>query len=226
MLCILLNIKLSFEARQDQISTNGRGRGPRSTMLTCANLSSLPGLLPGTHISCPGMVVFLVCSRTRSTFFFTCFCFVVEAAIVRMSERYGLGDTAMLEKVDKLFACGVGDLVNLPQIVVVGDQSSGKSSVLEGLIKKPIPRDSGLCTRFATQIVFRRAVEERVVVSIVPSLESSQEHRQSIEAWGREVADLDTNTFSKIMQEVCESVRAYENLCSQCIGARADGSHR
>ena len=158
--------------------------------------------------------------------FFTCFCFVVEAAIVRMSERYGLGDTAMLEKVDKLFACGVGDLVNLPQIVVVGDQSSGKSSVLEGLIKKPIPRDSGLCTRFATQIVFRRAVEERVVVSIVPSLESSQEHRQSIETWGREVADLDTNTFSKIMQEVCESVRAYENLCSQCIGARADGSHR
>ncbi|RMY33433.1 hypothetical protein D0864_16779, partial [Hortaea werneckii] len=119
-----------------------------------------------------------------------------------MSERYGLGDTAMLEKVDKLFACGVGDLVNLPQIVVVGDQSSGKSSVLEGLIKKPIPRDSGLCTRFATQIVFRRAVEERVVVSIVPSLESSQEHRQNIEAWGREVADLDTNTFSKIMQEM------------------------
>ncbi|RMY33585.1 hypothetical protein D0864_16770, partial [Hortaea werneckii] len=123
-----------------------------------------------------------------------------------MSERYGLGDTAMLEKVDKLFACGVGDLVNLPQIVVVGDQSSGKSSVLEGLIKKPIPRDSGLCTRFATQIVFRRAVEERVVVSIVPSLESSQEHRQSIETWGREVADLDTNTFSKIMQEAHEQM--------------------
>ncbi|KAI7366983.1 dynamin GTPase [Hortaea werneckii] len=123
-----------------------------------------------------------------------------------MSEQYGLGDTAMLEKVDKLFACGVGDLVNLPQIVVVGDQSSGKSSVLEGLIKKPIPRDSGLCTRFATQIVFRRAVEKRVVVSIVPSLESSQEHRQSIEAWGREVADLDTNTFSKIMQEAHEQM--------------------
>ncbi|KAI7226070.1 hypothetical protein KC330_g8942 [Hortaea werneckii] len=120
-----------------------------------------------------------------------------------MAEQYGLGDTAMLEKVDKLFACGVGDLVNLPQIVVVGDQSSGKSSVLEGLINKPLPRDSGLCTRFATQIVFRRAFEERVVVSIVPSLESSQQHRQSIEAW---VADLDTNTFSQIMQEAHEQM--------------------
>ena len=106
--------------------------------------------------------------------FFTRFCSVVEVAIVRMSEQYGLGDTAMLAKVDKLFACGVGDLVNLPQIVVVGDQSSGKSSVLE-----PLPCDSGLCTRFATQIVFRQAVKERVVVSIVPSLESSQEHRHT-----------------------------------------------
>ena len=71
-------------------------------------------------------------------------------------------------KIDKLFACGVGELVDLPQIVVVGDQSSGKSSVLEGLIKKPLPRDSGLCTRFATQIVFRRAADSHISVSIIP----------------------------------------------------------
>lgn len=119
-----------------------------------------------------------------------------------MSEQYGLGEPALLEKVDKLFACGVGDLVNLPQIVVVGDQSSGKSSVLEGLIKKPLPRDSGLCTRFATQIVFRRATEERVRVSIVPSLDSSQEHRSETEAWGKDVADLNTQVFSNIMRDV------------------------
>lgn len=119
-----------------------------------------------------------------------------------MSEQYGLGEPAMLEKVDKLFACGVGDLVNLPQIVVVGDQSSGKSSVLEGLIKKPLPRDSGLCTRFATQIVFRRATEERVRVSIVPSLDSSQEHRSETEAWGKDVVDLNTQVFSDIIRDV------------------------
>lgn len=37
-----------------------------------------------------------------------------------------LMDLAMLEKIDQLFNCGVGEYIDLPQIVVVGDQSSGK----------------------------------------------------------------------------------------------------
>ena len=67
----------------------------------------------------------------------------MEASVV-------LADPALLEKIDKLFACNVGEYINLPQLVVVGDQSSGKSSVLEGLTKLKFPRSSGLCTRFAT----------------------------------------------------------------------------
>ena len=53
--------------------------------------------------------------------------------------------------------------------MVVGDQSSGKSSVLEGLTGLPFPRDSTLCTRFATQIILRRAETESVSISIIPS---------------------------------------------------------
>jgi hypothetical protein len=36
-------------------------------------------------------------------------------------EQHGFAEPLMLEKIDELFACGVGDLVSLPQIVVVGD---------------------------------------------------------------------------------------------------------
>jgi hypothetical protein len=120
------------------------------------------------------------------------------------SETYGLGDPQMLAKIDKLFGCGVGELVDLPQIVVVGDQSSGKSSVLEGLINKNLPRDSGLCTRFATQIVFRRSSEEKISISILPDPNCSTEHRTAAESWGRkDVKSLEPATFAGIMKEVC-----------------------
>jgi hypothetical protein len=117
-------------------------------------------------------------------------------------EQNGLAEPSMLEKIDRLFACGVGELVDLPQIVVIGDQSSGKSSVLEGLIQKPLPRDSGLCTRFATQIVFRRALQQQILVSIIPDRDSSREHVNLVTAWGRTVPDLDPDTFKEIMEEV------------------------
>jgi hypothetical protein len=58
-----------------------------------------------------------------------------------------LADPALLEKIDKLFAYNIGEYISLPQLVVVGELSSGKSSVLEGLTKMAFPRDSGLCTR-------------------------------------------------------------------------------
>lgn len=118
------------------------------------------------------------------------------------SEQYGLGSPFMLQKIDKLFECGVGELVDLPQIVVVGDQSCGKSSILEGLIKKPLPRDSGLCTRFATQIVFRRGVRVGISVSIIPDRNASLEHSRRVKAWGKSIPLLDSETFAGIMEEV------------------------
>lgn len=122
---------------------------------------------------------------------------------VENPEQHGLGDPQMLAKIDKLFGCGVGELVDLPQIVVVGDQSSGKSSVLEGLIKKDLPRDSGLCTRFATQIVFRRALEEHISVSVIPDTASDAVHRATIQSWGKnDISTLDAETFTNIMREV------------------------
>lgn len=56
----------------------------------------------------------------------------------------------------------------------MGDQSSGKSSLLEGLTGLAFPIASDLCTRFATQIVLRRtpAEEANVKVSIIPGPEA------------------------------------------------------
>ena len=47
------------------------------------------------------------------------------------------GSSSLHETVDKLFNSNVGEYVALPIIVAIGDQSSGKSSVLEGLTNLP-----------------------------------------------------------------------------------------
>ncbi|CAB4268303.1 unnamed protein product [Prunus armeniaca] len=54
----------------------------------------------------------------------------------------------MLDAIDKLRDLMVMDEgIQLPTIVVVGDQSSGKSSVLESLAGISLPRGQGICTR-------------------------------------------------------------------------------
>lgn len=46
----------------------------------------------------------------------------------------------VLDTVSKVRKCGLEGVLSLPQIVVCGDQSSGKSSVLEALTEIPFPR--------------------------------------------------------------------------------------
>ncbi|KAK2766759.1 hypothetical protein FQN54_006073 [Arachnomyces sp. PD_36] len=113
-----------------------------------------------------------------------------------------LGDPALLRKIDQLFACNVGNHIDLPQLVVVGDQSSGKSSVLEGLTRLPFPRDSGLCTRFATHITFRRDPERSIAVSIIPAADASQEEVERMRAWSVTIETLDATSFGDIMAQV------------------------
>ncbi|KAK8240126.1 dynamin GTPase [Phyllosticta capitalensis] len=114
-----------------------------------------------------------------------------------------MADPAMLKKIDKLFACNVGHYIDLPQIVVVGDQSSGKSSVLEGLTRLPFPRDSELCTRFATQISFHRSKDKYVSVCIIPGKNSGQDHCDAVRAWKKDnLPQLNQESFATIMKEV------------------------
>ncbi|CRG85853.1 Interferon-induced GTP-binding protein Mx [Talaromyces islandicus] len=114
-----------------------------------------------------------------------------------------LADPALLDKIDKLFACNVGEYINLPQLVVVGDQSSGKSSVLEGLTKLAFPRDSGLCTRFATQIIFRRVegVDRSITATIIPG--KNAENPSELQEWKTtDLQDLSAASFGEMMSKV------------------------
>ncbi|CAG8983703.1 hypothetical protein HYALB_00006272 [Hymenoscyphus albidus] len=114
----------------------------------------------------------------------------------------GLADPAMLSKIDRLFACYVGDYIDLPQIVMVGDQSSGKSSVLEGPTGLPFPRNSDLCTRFATQIIFKRSPLKQIYAAIIPAKDSSADHAEQIRRWSRNIKILNSEAFEDVFREV------------------------
>ncbi|KAI8958841.1 dynamin family protein [Daldinia sp. FL1419] len=74
----------------------------------------------------------------------------------------------LLDSVDHLRLQGIDHYISLPQIIVCGDQSSGKSSVLEAISGVPFPVKSNLCTCFPTELVLRRAADTGVTVSIIP----------------------------------------------------------
>lgn len=59
--------------------------------------------------------------------------------------------THKLNQINYVRATRVGDHISLPQPVVSGDQSAGKSSVLEGITGIPFPRQDGVCTKFTTE---------------------------------------------------------------------------
>ena len=62
-----------------------------------------------------------------------------------------------LDLVDKLRSYGIERDIPIPQIAVMGDQSSGKSSVLEFISGIPFPRGNGLVTKCATQLTMKKS---------------------------------------------------------------------
>ena len=73
----------------------------------------------------------------------------------------------LLDAIDQLRLQGISHYISLPQIIVCGDQSSGKSSVLEAISGVSFPVKSNLCTRFPTELVLRRAPVVSSTVRII-----------------------------------------------------------
>lgn len=87
----------------------------------------------------------------------------------------------LLDVIDELRSQGLSNLdISPPQIVVCGDQSSGKSSVLEALSQVKFPTKDDLCTRFATEVILRKKETESISVSIDPGKSRSPEEHDKL----------------------------------------------
>ncbi|QGA17120.1 hypothetical protein EYB26_004790 [Talaromyces marneffei] len=87
---------------------------------------------------------------------------------------------ALLDTVDEIRRHGVNRYVSLPQLIVSGDQSSGKSSVLEAISGVQFPVNDGLCTRFTTEVILRRATKSLATVKLIPSKDAPQYHKEKL----------------------------------------------
>ena len=109
----------------------------------------------------------------------------------------GLQSSASLKRlslISNLRSRGVGDHINLPQLIVSGDQSTGKSSVLEGITGVPFPRQDGLCTRFATEINMEHTseqdIETEITATIIPSESRNNKSKKKLRAFLRHLSDF------------------------------------
>ncbi|KAL4955309.1 P-loop containing nucleoside triphosphate hydrolase protein [Aspergillus filifer] len=61
--------------------------------------------------------------------------------------------TTLVKKIQDLRHLGIEDSqITLPKICVIGDQSTGKSSLIEGMSEIKVPRSAGTCTRCPMEI--------------------------------------------------------------------------
>lgn len=86
--------------------------------------------------------------------------------------------------------------------VVCGDQSSGKSSVLEAITEIPFPRNENLCTRFATEIILRRHHVASISIRITPDSSRPSDEVQRLEEFNKNIID-----FSQLPEIIDEATK-------------------
>lgn len=110
----------------------------------------------------------------------------LEAAPLQSKEHRDL-----LDIIDRLRSQGISRYVDLPQIIVCGDQSSGKSSVLEAISGVSFPTKDSLCTRFATELILRRSKAVGIKICIIPGPDRSDSDKEQLNSFTYTNKDLD-----------------------------------
>ncbi|KAK4226514.1 Dynamin central region-domain-containing protein [Podospora fimiseda] len=132
-----------------------------------------------------------------------------------LSTPGGISDPGLIKLVNKLqdvfTTVGVTNPIDLPQIVVVGSQSSGKSSVLENIVGRDfLPRGSGIVTRrpLVLQLINRSATSESN--GFDKELEGSTDKAANTDEWGEflHIPGQKFYDFNKIRDEISRETEA------------------
>ncbi|KAL1598019.1 hypothetical protein SLS60_008507 [Paraconiothyrium brasiliense] len=108
----------------------------------------------------------------------------------------------LLDAIDSLRNQGLGNHnISLPQLIVCGDQSSGKSSVLEGLTRLRFPTKDGVCTTFATELILRKQAVTEIHCTIIPAAARSNAERDELAKFKRSFASREEIVFPSLFKQ-------------------------
>ena len=113
----------------------------------------------------------------------------------------------LLDDIDKLRSDGIQyHDISLPQLVVCGDQSSGKSSVLEAISNVKFPVDTSTCTRFALELALRRSPDREAKASIRPGRSAffDEDRQRRLKAFGPSQVNL--AEVPRLIEEACQTM--------------------
>ncbi|ETN47089.1 uncharacterized protein HMPREF1541_01279 [Cyphellophora europaea CBS 101466] len=151
----------------------------------------------------------------------------------KVSETDLISDNGMilLNTIDKLRGLGIDKDIPLPQIVVVGSQSAGKSSVLEAISGISFPVNDGQCTTFASEIRLRRSKEEAIAVNVV-SKSAFMENKKPLEIFGSQAGtdtkSLDWSQMPRIIDQATETMSSGQGqkFCEDMLRIEVSGPNQ
>ncbi|KAI9664259.1 MAG: vacuolar protein sorting-associated protein 1 [Alyxoria varia] len=117
------------------------------------------------------------------------------------------GLITLVNKLQDVFSTvGVQNPIDLPQIAVVGSQSSGKSSVLENIVGRDfLPRGSGIVTRrpLILQLINRAPAPNPQANGVSEAVETTDKE-SNVEEWGEflHIPGQKFHDFNKIRDEI------------------------
>lgn len=131
-----------------------------------------------------------------------------------LSQLVSRHQAGLLDAIDQLRLEQIDADINIPQIVVCGDQSSGKSSVLEAIAGVPFPIGAGLTTKFATEVILRQSRADSLKIDIVPAADRDEPTKNRIKAFQQPEGINEVKHFGLAIEAAAKHLQRLEPGCS------------
>ncbi|GFF60215.1 interferon-induced GTP-binding protein Mx [Aspergillus udagawae] len=128
----------------------------------------------------------------------------------RVRHFVGVESSEQLAFIDELQELGLSSTIDLPELMV-GDQNSGKSSVLQAITEVSFPVKDGTCTRFPIQISFRQTSASnkypvKATIVLGRQTENDEALLLRIKEFMMEKEELTSEVMKEIIEEATECI--------------------